>query len=57
MTRAPGEQTRWAVVEVRVWEVEGPTSEAEAIAEVRGQPDLQPVSQATSAEPVDRSAE
>jgi hypothetical protein len=42
--------TRWAVVDVRVFEVDGPTSEAEAIASVREQPDLEPASRDTSAE-------
>ena len=38
------------MVDVRVFEIDGPTSEAEAIAAVREQPDLEPASRDTSAE-------
>jgi hypothetical protein len=38
------------VVDVRVFEIDGPTSEAEAIASVREQPDLEPASRDTTAE-------
>jgi hypothetical protein len=42
--------TRWTVVDVRIFEIDGPTSEAEAIASVREQPDLEPASRDTTAE-------
>ena len=42
--------TRWAVIEVHVYEVEGPTREAAASAAREAQPDLEPICRTATAE-------